>query len=1180
MSVCLALFCYAKNPPVQAAVDIRLNLTASPLAEGQTLSQADTQSIAEHFFPRHVWFHPDESCAWPATPESSGVVVYRVREHPRDAAMLSVTYSLLYRNDCGGIFGWDNHPGDVESFSYTLVPDTACSIGWRLFAVKTTAHSGAPGDVGEQEVNSCEALPEIFVSFSKHGTYLTVGQCNRNIDPVQRCARGFTTDFILNNAGDPENPLIDDLSEYFPPDPTATVEYVWSGDGRFCGGQKVDDRQDCVSSAGNKLTDDSLLAPARQFNTLFELGKDWQSESQATSIAFGDIDGDGIDEIGVTRKTNQNNRVYIFDDAHQSFKTLLATGHNWPIDSYATAIAFGDVDDDGLAEIGVIRRADNGYLLYILDDALHEFTVLFSGVENGDGFTYPVAIAFGDVDGDPNDEIGVALQASIGVRFFVLDDFSNGFIPIFGGGENWDMNSFATAIAFGDVDGDGIDEIGINRETSGGARFFLLDDAPHGFSVLLTGGEDWDPDRQAKSIAFGDVDGDGLDEVGVTRGAINIFDHREIRYWILDDALHEFQYLKQGGGGEPTLFPVYYEFKLAFGDADGNGKAEVGIGRTHYANARYWILDDTEFGFNTTLVGSGGSEWNLERFVTSLSFGDVNGDGIDEIGLTLQSSAGTRLQVRSIVKPVLEEPLTVLIGLGDSLTHGTMDGTNNAVNTVNAYLQKVSDSIAQVIPLMMRQPLFDLEEKRLPPYQVPTNLGVDGSDIFSMEGFEYYKRVGADESLLSSKYLCDKLLPFLFKDKYDKVLYPINLLAGNSVSTIDSAIWLLNQGLPSVGLTKSLIVFWSGNNDSSKAALGAGGLNPTFQPLPFDILKSELDPILTLLLAFGELAGVVSFEPYTQAAIERNLTDLQDFAYQYFHVLNRLRTETAFSGVNTELFLLTLPYYSAVGYLIDSEDLEFYLRKLNPAYTVPATFKRVAPPGEPITEPLKGDRISLLTFGMMYALLSTGHSVSEVNRALEIDGQQRDGLVLSEEEQQFIMSRIDGYNAVIKFAAAVFGPNVHLSDIGQFINDTFTGEIVFVINDRTLSRKWVRGSGFSLDGVHPGYLGQALVANYILEDINAALGISAPLYDPSPIMATDPYFDGDEDGWAPGPAYEGSGITKLLFLFKDPDDSNPSVQAEMPPNVWDLISEVLLGEVLNIRAIRQEAQRLGIVSEE
>ncbi len=188
--------------------------------------------------------------------------------------------------------------------------------------------------------------------------------------------------------------------------------------------------------------------------------------------------------------------------------------------------------------------------------------------------------------------------------------------------------------------------------------------------------------------------------------------------------------------------------------------------------------------------------------------------------------------------------------------------------------------------------------------------------------------------------------------------------------------------------------------------------------------------------------------------------------------------------------------------------------------------------------------------------------------------------MLSEAESQFIRVRIDGFNAAIKATAESGGPSVHAIDVGQYLNDALTGKIEIIVDGRVLSRKWVRGGGFTLDGVHPGYTGQALIANFVLEELNNVLGLEASTYDLDEVSAGDPYVDRDGDGWAPGPSYEASGIAKLLFQFKDPDDGDAGVQAAMPPDIWDIISDILLRQILGIKAVSDEAARLGYVSTE
>jgi len=520
---------------------------------------------------------------------------------------------------------------------------------------------------------------------------------------------------------------------------------------------------------------------------------------------------------------------------------------------------------------------------------------------------------------------------------------------------------------------------------------------------------------------------------------------------------------------------------------------------------------------------------------------------------------------------------TVLIGIGDSLTHGTLDATNNKVNTEHAYLQLVANALDEVVPLVFSQPFFNEKKHRMHPYQVPTNLAVDGSTIFTIDGIRYGKRNGEDENSIDSDYICDEWLPFNLKTTYEKVLFPINLKARTGVTAVDAAVWHLDELSDMPAPNDAIIIMWSGNNDSSAAALG-GGEKPTSMPIPFELAEQEVTWGLRRLINFGVRRGEIGFEPFTMAMIERNLTTTTDFHAQYASVMSRLTEGTFLTSDRYDIFVLTLPYYGSVAFQVDSEDLEYYFQKIDPTYSVPPTFARVAPPGEPITDPLAGDRVSLLTFAFMYLLLDSGYSPDYVNRALEIDGVQRDGLVLSQVEQQYIQRRIDSYNDAIRSAANRY-PNVHLVDAGGELNEGLAGDNVVIVGGKRLGRKWVRGSGFSLDGVHPSYTAHALIANYVIECLNAGLGLNAAPYDLEQILPTDPYVDFDGDGFPPGPDYTPHGMTEMLFLLTDPDDTDPTIVPVIPDDVWTKFSRVLLRDALGIPALQAEAERLGITVE-
>jgi hypothetical protein len=350
----------------------------------------------------------------------------------------------------------------------------------------------------------------------------------------------------------------------------------------------------------------------------------WFVTGEPTSVAFGDVDGDGKDELGIAVKSSSiigSPSYWIFDNLDANFNRLHTGGIGWD----ATSIAFGDVDGDGKDEVGIAIKSNENQRYLILDDAYHNFEQLHSGGSHWESGNYATSIAFGDVDGDGKDEVGFAAKrAGKKPRYCILDDKDHDFRKLFCSVEVWDSGEYATSIAFGDVDGDGKDEVGIAIKSNENQRYLILDDAYHNFEQLHSGGSHWGSGNYATSIAFGDVDDDGKDEVGIAgKAGINQ------RYWVLDDADHDFRQLHTGGHGWGS---GNYATSIAFGDVDDDGKDEVGIARKAGINQRHWVLDDADHDFRQ--LHGAGSCWDEDVYATSVAFGDVDGDGKGKLGIT------------------------------------------------------------------------------------------------------------------------------------------------------------------------------------------------------------------------------------------------------------------------------------------------------------------------------------------------------------------------------------------------------------------------------------------------------------------------------------------------------------------------------------------------------------------
>jgi len=342
------------------------------------------------------------------------------------------------------------------------------------------------------------------------------------------------------------------------------------------------------------------------------------------------------------------------------------------------------------------------------------------------------------------------------------------------------------------------------------------------------------------------------------------------------------------------------------------------------------------------------------------------------------------------------------------------------------------------------------------------------------------------------------------------------------------------------------VLFWVGNNDAALATLGLGGSNPMYLPIPYDQIKDKLKPVISYLLGYGRSKGALAFDPYTSGNIARNLTEVTDFNRQFDSVISRIPLNQA----NTRFFFLTYPYYCEVGYLMDKDDLQFYLSKLG--YSVPSY----------------NGRVSLLTFICMYALLKDG----EIGRLAKILGDG--GLILDESERSTIKSRIDYFNTKVN---SLSGSYVHKVPAADKLNQAFSSGLE--VGGKKLTRNWGRGNAFSFDGVHPNHTVHAYIANIVLEEM-AKLNSKITTYNLASILQNDPYIDRDGDGWMPGPDYKASGRTKILFLFKDHQEGvfGPAVIDTMSSaEVWDIISDALWEEILTIPLIRVEAQRIGFL---
>jgi len=306
------------------------------------------------------------------------------------------------------------------------------------------------------------------------------------------------------------------------------------------------------------------------------------------ALAVGDFDGDGRDDLAVGAPKNwfdaQGGNVTV---AHGGAAGLLPfVGFEMRLgleglpdtveagEDFGWALAAGDFDGDGFDDlaIGVPSEDDVGAVLVVYGS---QFSLLFaehwyfSQVDLGDtpepGDRFGEALAAGDFNGDGFDDLAVGAPredagpgvddiGEVSVVYGSAQGLSaTGVEPLwedllFGTGASEAFDNFGRALAAGDFDGDGIDDLAVGVS---GENHDLSTHSNTGAIVVVTG--------QAAPGAFGETvrrlhprGGDPNLPYPDYDAAGMIPDHR---------------------GGEP-----FWGVALASGDFDGNGFADLAIG--------------------------------------------------------------------------------------------------------------------------------------------------------------------------------------------------------------------------------------------------------------------------------------------------------------------------------------------------------------------------------------------------------------------------------------------------------------------------------------------------------------------------------------------------------------------------------------------------------------------------
>lgn len=262
-------------------------------------------------------------------------------------------------------------------------------------------------------------------------------------------------------------------------------------------------------------------ATAGQFSMATNITTSASNSGLPNDVAVGDLNGDGLADIAVADFSADANVDVLFQDP-ANHGQYLAPVH-LSVGNPATSVAIGDVDGDGLADIVVTSydaSGNNGKVsVFIQNPASHGTFLTRVDYPAGAG---PASVKIADLNGDGKPDLIIANQGpgqdqtgSSGVSVLLQSPTAAGtfLAPVTYATVRGSIN-----VAVGDLNGDGKPDLvvaNLGGSRTGSVSVLLQDPAQAGTFLAAT---NYPGVYQPLSVAIGDLNGDGKPDIAIADG--------------------------------------------------------------------------------------------------------------------------------------------------------------------------------------------------------------------------------------------------------------------------------------------------------------------------------------------------------------------------------------------------------------------------------------------------------------------------------------------------------------------------------------------------------------------------------------------------------------------------------------------------------------------------------------
>jgi hypothetical protein len=252
----------------------------------------------------------------------------------------------------------------------------------------------------------------------------------------------------------------------------------------------------------------SLFRNTSSIGTIdFAIKVDFATGSNPRSVAIGDINGDGKPDLAIANFGN--NTASVLRNTSSNSTISFATKVDFTTGSGPYSVAIGDIDGNGKLDLAITNYYDSS--VSVARNTSSTNTITFATRVNFATGLYPQFVAVGDLDGDNKPDLAIANTSSSNSVSVIRNTSISGTIG-FAAKVDFTMISFPKSIAIGDIDGDGKPDLAV---ANGGNYVSAIRNTSNIGTISFATRVDFLSGANATSVAISDIDGDGKPDLNV-----------------------------------------------------------------------------------------------------------------------------------------------------------------------------------------------------------------------------------------------------------------------------------------------------------------------------------------------------------------------------------------------------------------------------------------------------------------------------------------------------------------------------------------------------------------------------------------------------------------------------------------------------------------------------------------